>query len=63
MSPRKSRLEKEVEAYGGADPSRLGGEARGSSARAEKEMAASRRKARQGKGAKARRRVLKGRTG
>ena len=57
------KLDQEVEKYGGADPSRLGGQARGSSGRVREEETASRRKARKGQGARARRRVLKGRTG
>lgn len=57
------KLGREVEKYGGADPSRLGGKARASSRRVREEETASRRKARKGKGAAARRRVLKGRTG
>lgn len=56
-------LDEEVERLGGADPSRLGGRARGARRAVRKEEAASRRKAKTGKGAAARRRVLKGRTG
>ncbi|HYE98201.1 MAG TPA: hypothetical protein VEJ18_04785 [Planctomycetota bacterium] len=56
-------LDKEIEKFGGADPSRLAGMSRAGAGRAQAEMAASRRKAATGKGAAARRRVLKGRTG